>query len=66
MPKRVFNGPFPKGADIRIGEDFVHFPDLTTAVEVTAEQAEALDAAGLTKPEAKPKAKPAADKSEEG
>jgi hypothetical protein len=67
MPKRVYQGPFVKGADIRIpGGDFVSFPDRKTAVEVTAEQAEHLDATGEFTEPAKPKAKPAADKSEEG
>jgi hypothetical protein len=69
MPKRVYQGPFAKGADVRIppGDVFVHFPDRKTAVEVTAEQAEFLDATGeFTTEHAKPKAKPAADKSEEG
>jgi hypothetical protein len=62
MPKRVYQGPFVRGATVRIpgGADLV-FPDRKTA----AEQAEHLDGTGEFSEPAKPKAKPAADKSEE-
>jgi hypothetical protein len=68
VPKRIYQGPFAKGADVRIppGDVFVHFPDRKTAVEVTAEQAEYLDGTGEFSEPAKPKAAKAADKSEEG
>jgi hypothetical protein len=67
MPKRVYQGPHLDGCVVHIpGDEEITFPDRKTAVEVTAEQAAALDATGEFSEPAKPKAKPAADKSEEG
>jgi hypothetical protein len=67
MPKRVYQGPHLDGCVVHIpGEsDPIRFPDRKTAVDVTADQAAALDTTGEFTEPAKPKAKPAADKSEE-
>ena len=67
MPKRTYTGPHLNGCVVHIpGEPELRFPDRKTAVDVTAEQAAALDTTGEFSEPAKPKAKPAADKSEEG
>lgn len=66
MPSRIYTGligPKAGGVDFRIpGLPAVFFPDNTTPVEVTADQAKALDATGQVAP---PKATKAAPKTSE-
>jgi hypothetical protein len=66
MPQRVYQGPHADGCWVRIpGEPDIDFPDRETPVEVTADQAAALDRTGeyVTPAKANP-AKPKAQKAD--